>query len=418
MADLKGKKWMVSIGNFVEESISKGILDLGQQAPVLEGEPQEKVWYLLPVPEGRCADGSEYHIYVKKGTTDKLCVFFSGGGIAINEFMAARPVTGGRVAAWLPNYYWNNLRLFTQTMNINVGITANLRDNPFEDWNFLIITYATGDMHVGNSKFIYHEVDDGSAAGETGAGISSVLGGTRTAPGDAGSSAAAAGKEATLYFNGYQNFMAAMRAGKRIFPTAQKLLIAGESAGAFAVPALAEQIVGEFYPGCSDVTLFSDSAQLIYKGWKRTLRDVWQVRRELWEGVNGSNLALQWYRGVCHRQGRKYRYLYSGSVTDYLLSAFYNDVTNKIYDTDTQIQEIYFKQMQQMIKELRALDPSFTFFIHDWHRPLSMYKGGSIHTVVRQPEFTMRKQDDVTMAYWLSECVEGRNFNVGMRLLR
>jgi hypothetical protein len=47
-----------------------------------------------------------------------------------------------------------------------------------------------------------------------------------------------------------------------------------------------------------------------------------------------------------------------------------------------------------------------------------MYKGGSIHTVVRQPEFTMRKQDDVTMAYWLSECVEGRNFNVGMRLLR
>ena len=74
--------------------------------------------------------------------------------------------------------------------------------------------------------------------------------------------------------------------------------------------------------------------------------------------------------------------------------------------------------MQQMIKELRALDPAFTFFIHDWHRPFSMYKGGSIHTVVRQPEFTMRKQDDVTMAYWLSECVEGRNFNVGMRLLR
>lgn len=212
--------------------------------------------------------------------------------------------------------------------------------------------------------------------------------------------------------------MAAMRAGKKLFPTAQKLLIAGESAGAFAVPALAEQIVGEFYPGCRDVTLFSDSAQLIFKGWKRTLRDVWQVRRELWEGVNGSNLALEWYRGVCHRQGRNFRYLYSGSVTDYLLSAFYNDVTNKVYDTDTQIQEIYYEQMRKMIKELRALDPAFTFFIHDWHRPLSMYKGGAIHTVVRQPEFFLRKQDDVTMAYWLSECVEGRNFNVGMGLLR
>ena len=73
--------------------------------------------------------------------------------------------------------------------------------------------------------------------------------------------------------------------------------------------------------------------------------------------------------------------------------------------------------MQTMIAELRKLDPGFSFFIHDWHRPLSMYKGGTIHTAVRQPEFTLRTQDDVTMAYWLSECVEGRTFDVGMQLM-
>ena len=39
-------------------------------------------------------------------------------------------------------------------------------------------------------------------------------------------------------------------------------------------------------------------------------------------------------------------------------------------------------------------------------------------TVVRQPEFTLRTQDDVTMAYWLSECVEGRLFDVGLRLMQ
>ncbi len=407
--------WMVRIGNFVEESISKGIYDLGQEAPILVGEPLEKVWYSLPVPEGMCADGSDYHIYVKKGTTDKLCIFFSGGGIAINEYMAARPVNGGRVAAWLPNYYWNNLRLFTQVMNINVGITVNGYDNPFDDWNFVIITYATGDMHVGDSRMTYRIADDGGDEeifGESGAGKSE----------DKGQNMQAAGqderREAVLHFHGYQNFMAAMRAGKKLFPTAEKLLIAGESAGAFAVPALAEQIVGEFYPACHDVTLFSDSAQLVYKGWKRTLKEVWQTRRELWAGINGTNLAQEWYKGVCRRQGKRFRYLYSGSTTDYLLSAFYNDVTNKVYDTDTQVQEIYYAQMQKMIRELRSYDPDFSFYIHDWHRPLSMYKGGSIHTVVRQPEFLLRTQDDVTMAYWLSECVEGRTFNVGMSLLR
>ena len=208
-----------------------------------------------------------------------------------------------------------------------------------------------------------------------------------------------------------------MRAGKTLFPDAKKLLIAGESAGAFAVHALAEEIVGEFYPACSDVTLFSDSAQLLYGGWKRTLRDVWHARRELWMGVNGKNLTYEWYRGVCTRQGNRFKYLYAGSVRDYLLSAFYNDVTNKVYGTDSQNQKIYYRQMKRMIADLQRLNPEFTFFIYDWHRPLSIYKGGTIHTAVRQPEFTLRTQDDVTMAYWLHECVEGRRFDVGMQLL-
>ncbi len=384
------KNWMVRIGNLVEESISKGIYELGAEAPILDGAPEEKVWYQVPVPEGKCGDGSEYHIYVRKGTSKKLCVFFSGGGIAINEYMAARPVNGGSVAAWLPNYYWNNLRLFTQVMNINVGLTKNGADNPFDDWNFLIITYATGDMHVGDCSFPYHVINEK---------------GNKTR------------KKAILHFHGYKNFMAAMRTGKKLFPEAEKLLIAGESAGAFAVPALAEQVVGEFYPACRDVTLFSDSAQLLYRGWKRTLRDIWQTRREIWSGVNGANLTLEWYRGVVARQGDRFKYLYAGSIRDYLLSAFYNDVTNKVYGTDSQMQDKYFRQMQRMIVELQRLTPDFRFFIYDWHRPLSMYKGGTIHTAVRQPEFTLRTQDDVTMAYWLHECVEGKPFDVGMQLL-
>jgi hypothetical protein len=155
----------------------------------------------------------------------------------------------------------------------------------------------------------------------------------------------------------------------------------------------------------------------LYKNWKHTLRDVWNAREELWKDIGGKNLTLEWYRGVCRRQGSRFRYLYSGSVTDYLLSSFYNDMTNKVYNTDTQIQEDYYRQMQKMIAELQKLSPEFSFFIHEWHRPLSMYKGGTIHTAVRQPEFTLRTQDDVTMAYWLSECVEGRAFDVGMQLM-
>ena len=166
------------------------------------------------------------------------------------------------------------------------------------------------------------------------------------------------------------------------------------------------------------MTLFSDSAQLLYRGWKRTLRDVWKARRELWMGVSGRNVTVDWYRGVVVRKGSRFKYLYAGSIRDYLLSAFYNDVTNKIYGTDSQMQEEYYRQMKKMIADLQNLTPDFHFFLYDWHRPLSMYKGGTIHTAVRQPEFTLRTQDDVTMAYWLYECVEGRPFDVGMQLLK
>ena len=208
------------IGDRAENAIGNVMENTHFEAPELRvrpgqgaGEPVPEMelrqWYRVPVEGGKTADGSEYHIYVRKGTTNHLCVFLSGGGIAWNPYTAARPVTGGRVLAWHPNYYWSNLRPFTQFFNIGVGITDNsARRNPFRDWNFAVITYATGDMHLGRNIYRYKDEE---------------------------------GQEQSLYFHGYENFMMSMRIARTLFTEADKLLIAGESAGAFAVPALAEQ---------------------------------------------------------------------------------------------------------------------------------------------------------------------------------
>jgi hypothetical protein len=341
-------------------------------------------WYRVPVEGGKTADGSEYHIYVRKGTTDHLCVFLSGGGIAWNPYTAARPVTGGRVLAWHPNYYWSNLRPFTQFFNIGVGITDNsARRNPFRDWNFVVITYATGDMHLGRN--IYHYKDE-------------------------------EGQDQCLYFHGYENFRMSMRISKTLFAEADKLLIAGESAGAFAVPALAEQIHQEFYPSCHDVTLFSDSALLLNKEWKKTAREVWNVREETVRDIKGRNLTLDWYRALYRRRGDQYRYLYACSVRDYLLSAFYNDVHNKTYDTDERMQRLFTRQLRDMVRALQKVTPSFGIFLYDWRRPV-LYRGGTIHTLVRQPEFYLHRRGVPSMAKWLAAAVEGETQSVGLELL-
>jgi hypothetical protein len=81
-------------GDALEHTLSREV-KRRFEAPELEGEPSADVWYRLPIEEGMSGDGSEYHIYLKLGTTNHLCVFLSGGGVAWNEYTAARPVTGG-----------------------------------------------------------------------------------------------------------------------------------------------------------------------------------------------------------------------------------------------------------------------------------------------------------------------------------
>ena len=375
------------IGNVMENARFEApelIVRPGQQARQQLPEMEARQWYRVPVEGGKTADGSEYHIYVRKGASDHLCVFLSGGGIAWNPYTAARPVTGGRVLAWHPNYYWSNLRPFTQFFNIGVGITDNsARRNPFRDWNFVVVTYATGDMHLGRNTYHYQDEE---------------------------------GQDRCLYFHGYENFMLSMRIAKTLFAEADKLLIAGESAGAFAVPALAEQIHQEFYPACHDVTLFSDSALLLNKEWKKTAREVWNVREETLRDIRGRNLTLDWYRALYRRRGDQYRYLYASSVRDYLLSAFYNDVKNKTYDTDERMQRIFTRQLRDMVRALQKVTPSFGIYLYDWRRPV-LYRGGTIHTMVRQPEFYLHRRGVPSMAKWLAAAVEGDTQSVGLDLL-
>ena len=384
-ARLRSKALRAQAGDIFEQSVSVQI-ERGHLAPEAgrtRAELSPRTWYRLPIAAGVSGDGSGYHIYIKSAPTEHLCVFFSGGGVAWNEFTAARPVTSARVAAGKPNYYWNNLRPFTQLMNINVGITqADSERNPFADWNFVVITYSTGDMHVGRSSMEYRTKD---------------------------------GEKHTLYFHGYENYRAAMLEAVRYFPAPDKLLIAGNSAGAFAVPALADEICSTFYPSVDDVTLLSDSGLLYNRHWKRIARSVWKSPRAVWAPINSANITLDWYRALHAKYGRRLRYLFASSTRDCLLSSYLSELTRREFRTDAAMQELYFSHLKEMTAALKALEPQFGIFINNWSNILT--HGGTWHTAVREPIFNFKTVDGVTMADWLSDAVEGNVYDVGLRLL-
>ena len=371
-------------GDFVENSIGKAI-ENRMMAPDLPKDPQKMIWYRVPLERGLSGDGSEYYIYVKLADPSKLCIFFSGGGVAWNEYTAARPVTGGKVAAREPNFYWNNLRPFTQIMNINVGITDIASDkNPFKDWSFVVITYATGDFHIGCNDYPYTAED---------------------------------GSEAVLHFHGYVNYKESMKVAKALFSNPDALLIAGNSAGAFAVPALAGELVDDYYPRTRNVTLFSDSGLLLYKHWKKTAKTIWHAKESFYKPLHTDNITLDWYRDLYEKKGDRFRYLYSSSVRDYLLSAYHNDIIRKKYVSDSDVQEEYFQLNKKMVEELKDITPHFGIFLNEWKIPL-ITMGGTVHTSVREPHFTLFTQNGISMADWLKDAVEGKVYDVGLDLLR
>jgi len=384
----RGLAFAYRVGDYFENKVGQAIVNTPLGVDELGDDFSFNTWYRVPIDGCMTGDGSLYYIFVKKGRSDNLLVFFSGGGVAWNEYTAARPSGGGRITAGLPNYYWDNLRPFTQIMNIRVGITEdNNPKNLFKDYSQVIITYATGDFHVGNNDYSYKDEN---------------------------------GNEKILHFHGYENFRRAMEVSKKFFPSPKKLLIAGDSAGAFAVSALSGIVYEDYYKECDDITLLADSGQLLYDKWHDTAKNIWKCDKDIYDVIYTDNITADWFEALFGRYKNKFKYLYASSTHDYLLSAYYNDVANKVYGSDSDVQNEYYLQLCDMIDRLHKINPDFAFYINDFRNMMVMkggMHGGTTHTNVRSMNFHRGNVDMISMERWLYDATCGNVYSSGLELL-
>ena len=118
-----------------------------KRLPELKGEPETGKWVRVPLDGCLAANGEKTYADFKKGSENRLLIFFMGGGVSWNEYTAAHPASlyskdknGG--------FYTIHMDLFTD-LRLDTGIFAERKDNPFWNWSKLILTYDTGDFHVG-----------------------------------------------------------------------------------------------------------------------------------------------------------------------------------------------------------------------------------------------------------------------------
>ena len=347
---------------------------MGYKAPVLKTRPRYNKWYRVRDERGITGDGCPWHFYLSRGHQRNLLIFFAGGGVAWDAHTISHPTGAAGVLKGDPGFYWANLRPFTEFMNIDQGITENQNPlNYFADWNMAVITYSTGDFHLGDCDYYYDRSDP----------------------------------DKVMHFRGYRNFTIALEKIKKSFPEPRELLIAGDSAGGFGVAALAGEVLKHYDPDRQNVTVCSDSALLPWDKWKKIMRKRWNAKPEIYEAVVSDNPVTDWFTALYREYGDSIRYLYTCSCRDEVLSSYWNSIRGNEYGVDGIVLDDFREALKKMVFDLSSLTGDFCFYLNDY----------PIHTAIRNPLFHTGRVDGVSMHEWLKGMVNGERYSVGMGLL-
>lgn len=352
------------------EEFKKYLLE--HQFPVLEGEPEAGKWYRLPVPGALCSGGFPYWGYLRKGTQPGLIVYFSGGGVSINPYTAARPdkYNGPDVEA----FYFDGEALPYIDLSVSRGLFDHSLDNPFRNWDCIFVSYTTGDFHVGNGDYHYEATE---------------------------------GSPAVLHHHGYRNYKRLMEVALPYLSTPQKLLITGGSAGAFGASALAADVM-EHFPECIDVTCCLDSSMLLYNEWQNVAQHVWQANERFWKPLHSRNICLDWLRALYAQKGDGLKYLYMCSIRDHMLAKYQHYLDQGTLEFTKEQSLEFERDLREMVNTLKEEIPGIGIFLLDTPEPgLDSELLGTQHTFLLAPEFFKAGKDGINLQDWLWSAVNG-----------
>ena len=335
--------------------------------PELTGEPEVGKWYRI-TPEGtKSSDGSEWHGLIRLGTENKVVVYFFGGGVSIT----GETSEGGK------EFYATTASI--QDFVASGGIGSDSELNPFKDWTFLVLPYATGDFHSGTGA--YHYTDDG--------------------------------KEKTVYHNGYNNYAAFIEAAKQYVGEPDTLLVTGFSAGGFATSLLADDVIDRF-PSAENITICVDSSLLLYDGWHDTAVDLWQSPKEISDRLTGNNLVLDSLTALYNKRGNTVKILFDCSYRDDTLMQYQSYISTGKMDQTKALGDQFQKDLAKMVADLHKNIPNIGIYI--WRCGEDESTGNTQHTIISSNVFDAL-EDGVSVADWIYAAVNGDVQTHGLELL-
>ena len=330
--------------------------------PKLSGEPELGIWYEIPVESAKSSDGSEWHGIFRKGTENKVVVYFFGGGVSITPETSE----GGK------EFYATNMT--AQDFVAQGGIGSNAEGNPFKDWSFIVIPYATGDFHAGTG--IYE------------------------------------GKK-TVYHTGYSNYSAYIEQIKPYVGKPDTLLVTGFSAGGFATSLLADDVIDRF-PSAENVTVCVDSSLLLYNGWHDTAVNLWKAPTQISDRLVTNNLVLDSLTALHKKRGDSVKILFDCSYRDDTLMQYQSYIDSGKMDKTKELGDHFQRDLKEMVNGLQTNIPEAGIYI--WCYGENEETHNTQHTIISANVFD-KLGNDRSVGEWIYDAVNDDVRTYGIELL-
>jgi len=358
----------------------------GRPANILKlDDVHDKEWHTVPFQGNTmCSDGSEFAIFLRKGSSKNFLIHFSGGGASWDSTTYRQPISLMSAldgdSRDLKSFYFPSLfKLFPKALG---GLVDNEDpENAFRDWNMIFIPNCTGDMHIGNiiSNYTFN------------------------------------GKQYKIHHNGRNNSLAALAWVFANFKTADKILVSGESSGAwgcaFWTPYIADRFDGK------KIYQLSDGALLKSDRWKEILDTVWKSESADFLGFKIDKDVFE--DALIHRTdsvSRRIKYLHSNTLYDDVLTKFGAALNHQPTNSNKFIDE-WSDNTRASMNRLRLSGIDYNYFISDWGH--DTVRHATQHTITTNEFYHDQKADGISYAEWLKRnVIDDEKLSLGEKLLR
>ena len=314
-----------------------------------------------------------FSFWARRGTVNKLVVYFEGGGACWDNLTCSNPFAAG-LPADAPQFYSPAVDPATDPASFD-GIFKSDPANPVKDWTMVYIPYCTGDLHAGSANKRYRKF---------------------------GNADPAVPSRFTIQHRGFDNFMVVLDwMKKNLDSQPAQLLVTGSSAGGYGATAN-HPWLARTYPSAQTFVIADASQGVTTPAFDtgNPGRGAWNLQLAPWVfGTDPSAVPSPELLRVASAAQPQVRTAQFTTALDSVQIGFYELMKLRYGPGGTCSDPAidWYQQMSATLQSYAATLPNFRHYV----------AAGDYHTIMRTPLFYSESSAGPSFSNWTASMLAG-----------